>query len=792
MSDSDSDMQIASDDSDDESIDEALLEELREQGNEHFKNGRDEEALLSYDRALQIKPDEVKLYTNKALVLQKLERFEEALTMCSIAKHYDPKNLKAYVISMKCALSIEDVETAVSNYVEIPKEYLGQAMIIDLRDKISLAAKDKGNKFLKEGNHDMAATFYTYGVSVDPTNHILFSNRSACYQSMRKWQLAADDADSVIAISPKFVKGHLHKVRSLYQLGLMDRARVTCLDAATVLGSLPDWGDQKKVFDDELAKIDAKIAENNRRAANVSKDEKARAERFKVAGNELYSNEDYTGAISQYSQAIAACPLEGAYYGNRSAAWLMLKEYSRVVTDCNKGIELEKVPGEMNKLRRRKCDALLAVGKLDDVSAFLGPYLASPQGSVGSEVDKLRTQLSSVAEITKNLELAKQSVENREFSRSKRLLLNVQSLGLTDEPRFLLLLAKTHLGLEEFDESSRTTQTVINKLQSSSFVTFMGFNSSIVNDLTLEAYNCRASALQGQGLYEQALKHLSAAAQLDPDNSTVKTRFKAVKGFISECERIRKGYDDNYRLKKYPEAIAFATEGLNIDKSNKKMLCEMHHKRAKAHLMVGKSTKVSNPTASFTSMDKCIQDASRALYYDKSDLKSFYLKLDALEALNKLQDAIELLEEHMQNCKRNQVEDEEAPDRMKTLKALLKQANRKNLYEILGCEEGRDATDEQIKKSYKKSALKWHPDRHSSGGEEAKKIAEAKFKEIQMAHDILSDPKKRKLWDQGMEVDEIEQQAQQDSHQHSHGGNPFAQHFGGGGRHGGFGGFGGF
>ena len=792
MSDSDSDMQIASD-SDDENvvIDDGVLEELREKGNDHFKNGRDEEALLCYDKALKIKPDEVKLYTNKALVLQKLELYEDALSMCAIAKHYDAKNLKPYVISMKCALSIEDIETAASNYVEIPKEYLSQAMLIDLKEKISLAAKEKGNKFLKEGNHDMAAAFYTHGISVDPTNHILFSNRSACFQSMRKWQLAADDADSVIGINPKFVKGHLHKIRSLYQLGLMDRARITCVEAASVLGSLPDWGDQKKLFDDELVKIDGKIAENNRRAANVSKEEKARAEKFKTAGNELYSNEDYTGAISQYSQAIAACPLEGAYYGNRSAAWLMLKEYSRVIADCNKGIELEKVPGEMNKLRKRKCDALLAIGKFDDVVAFLTPYLSSPNGSAGSEVDKLRSQLSSVSDITKNVELAKQSVENREFSRSKRLLLNIQALGVTDEPRFLLLLARTHLGLEEFEESSRATQNVINKLQSSSFASLLGLNSSIVNDLTLEAYNHRADALRGQGLYDQALKHLSAAAQLDPDNSSVKTKFKAVKGFISECERIRKGYDDSYKLKKYPEAIAFATEGLNVDKTNKKMLCEMHYKRARAHLMVGKSTKTSNPSGSFTSIDKCIQDASRALYYDKTDFKSFYLKLDAMEALSKIQDAVELLEEHMQNCKRDQVEDEEAPGRMKTLKALLKQANRKNLYEILGCVEGRDATDDQIKKAYKKSALKWHPDRHSSGGEEAKKIAEAKFKEIQTANDILSDPKKRKLWDQGMEADEIDQQAQQEGAQRSHGGgNPFAQHFGGGGgRQGGFGGF---
>lgn len=43
----------------------------------------------------------------------------------------------------------------------------------------------------------------------------------------------------------------------------------------------------------------------------------------------------------------------GAYYGNRAASWIMLKEFQRAADDCVKGLQLEKFPGELDKLRIR-------------------------------------------------------------------------------------------------------------------------------------------------------------------------------------------------------------------------------------------------------------------------------------------------------------------------------------------------------------------------------------------------------------------------------------------------------
>ncbi|XP_025931302.1 dnaJ homolog subfamily B member 8 [Apteryx rowi] len=62
-------------------------------------------------------------------------------------------------------------------------------------------------------------------------------------------------------------------------------------------------------------------------------------------------------------------------------------------------------------------------------------------------------------------------------------------------------------------------------------------------------------------------------------------------------------------------------------------------------------------------------------------------------------------------------------------------------YKVLGLQ--KSASQDDIKKSYRKLALKWHPDKNPNNKEEAEK----KFKAVAEAYEVLSDPQKRSLYD---------------------------------------------
>lgn len=98
---------------------------------------------------------------------------------------------------------------------------------------------------------------------------------------------------------------------------------------------------------------------------------------------------------------------------------------------------------------------------------------------------------------------------------------------------------------------------------------------------------------------------------------------------------------------------------------------------------------------------------------------------------------------------------------------------KRDYYEVLGIAKG--ATDDEIKKAYRKLAVKYHPDRNPGD-----KTAEEKFREATEAYEVLSDDKKRPLYDQyGFAGVDGMDQAGGGGSQYSHAFHDFSDLFGG-------------
>ena len=72
----------------------------------------------------------------------------------------------------------------------------------------------------------------------------------------------------------------------------------------------------------------------------------------------------------------------------------------------------------------------------------------------------------------------------------------------------------------------------------------------------------------------------------------------------------------------------------------------------------------------------------------------------------------------------------------------------KDFYEILGVSRN-NFDEDQLKKNYRKLCVQWHPDKFANASEKEQKEAEEKFKEISEAYDVLSNPEKRRQYDNG-------------------------------------------
>ncbi|KAM7137674.1 dnaJ homolog subfamily C member 7 [Macrochelys suwanniensis] len=183
-----------------------------------------------------------------------------------------------------------------------------------------------------------------------------------------------------------------------------------------------------------------------------------------------------------------------------------------------------------------------------------------------------------------------------------------------------------------------------------------------------------------------------------------------------------------------PSLAGTQAEALGIDPNNIKTNAKLYCNRGTVNSKLRK-------------LEEAIDDCTNAIKLDDTYIKAYLRRAQCYMDTEQYEDAVrdyekvyqtEKTKEHKQFLKNAQVE--------------LKKSKRKDYYKILGVD--KNASEDEIKKAYRKRALMHHPDRHSGASAEIQKEEEKKFKEVGEAFTILSDPKKKARYDSGQDLDE--------------------------------------
>ena len=247
-------------------------------GNAAFKEGKFEEALAHYEKAIEIDPANLTYYNNKATALGKLDRHQDAITFMEDAIKKARENKAPYDVVARAYQKIAVSYSALGN-LEKAIEALNASLLEKqdptvrrelkkLQDKLEkqkareyenpeLAdkAREEGNNFFRQGQYPKAIDCYTEAIKRAPRNPALYSNRAAAYSKLGEMPSAVKDCEKAIQIDPKFVKAYTRKAYCHFQMKELYKARDAYNEALKI-----DPNNAEAI--DGLQSIDMQMARN--------------------------------------------------------------------------------------------------------------------------------------------------------------------------------------------------------------------------------------------------------------------------------------------------------------------------------------------------------------------------------------------------------------------------------------------------------------------------------------------------------------------------------------------------
>ncbi|KAE9621829.1 hypothetical protein Lal_00032965 [Lupinus albus] len=244
--------------------------------------------------------------------------------------------------------------------------------------------------------------------------------------------------------------------------------------------------------------------------------------------------------------------------------------------------------------------------------------------------------------------------------------------------------------------------------------------------------NLEALLLRGRAFYyladhDVATRHFQKGLRLDPEHGELKKAYFGLKNLLKKS----KSAEENVGKGKLRVAVEEFKSALAVDPDHLAHNVHLHLGLCKVLVRLGRGKDA-------------LSSCSEALKINEGLTEALVQRGEAKLLTEDWEGAVEDLKSAAQKSP----QDMNIRETLMRAEKALKMSKRKDYYKILGI--SKTASAAEIKRAYKKLALQWHPDKNVANREEA----EAKFREIAGAYEILSDEDKRVRYDRGEDLED--------------------------------------
>jgi DnaJ family protein C protein 7 len=422
---------------------------------------------------------------------------------------------------------------------------------------------------------------------------------------------------------------------------------------------------------------------------------------LKEKGNALFKQNKYEEAINYYERAILINNTIEVLYSNKGTCEKCLKKYKEAIRDYKKALEINP---KNTKNLNRLASVYIIVGNL-------GEAQITQQKALNFEPNNytFKEQMNSIQKIIEDEAKMKEKINEQKWDEAevvcKSLLEKVPAFG--ELKKFYIKILLENVKIQD-------ALSFINKE--------VNFEDKMKDE---EFDYLIALALYYDGQYEKAKKQLNIIKQKhNHDEKCAELLNK-----VNNIEKIKNKANEIFKQKKYEEAIEEYTKVLEFDPQNKKFNSIILANRALCYQKLNKNTEA-------------LRDSNQSVKLNPNYARGYIKRGNVYMELKMYDDA----KADFQKAKEIDPSVSGVEGYLNDAKNQAEKARKRDYYAILGV--SKNADQNEIKKAYKKMAMKYHPDRNSES-EETKKMAEKKFIDVNDAYNVLSDPQKRAMYDQG-------------------------------------------